>query len=162
MKKEYVISKILLKSLVGFAFGTFMLMLSYILVYLIEGSLLFRQEMMQLLNVKTLIYQMIVSGLVYYLLFILFHTINKQKFSNYIEKHPCITALIVILFATIIALIIPFLISYTKIFSRNIEILFVSLMILACALGSVIFAIKDFVDNMLVKQINNKLKEKNK
>ena len=63
--------KILLKSLSGFTLGVTLLIMAYVSVYFISGENTFIAEIQQLQNIKTLITQVIVSGIAYYLLAIL-------------------------------------------------------------------------------------------
>ena len=60
--------KILLKSLSGFTLGVTLLIMAYVSVYFISGENTFIAEIQQLQNIKTLITQVIVSGIAYYLL----------------------------------------------------------------------------------------------
>ena len=72
MKKENVLKKVLVKSLVGFTAGVTLLMIAYASVYFIAGESVFKNEISQLQNIKTLITQFVVIGIAYYLIFISF------------------------------------------------------------------------------------------
>ena len=71
--------KILLKSLSGFTLGITLLVIAYASIYFISGENIFIAEIQQLQNIKTLITQVIFSGIAYYLLAILLNYYNFEK-----------------------------------------------------------------------------------
>ena len=83
MSNSNLLKNILIKCLNGFFVGITLLMISYISIYFISGKNIFCSEISQLQNVKILIFQMLFSGLSYYLLFINFYTYLKSNF-NYV------------------------------------------------------------------------------
>ena len=89
MKKENVVKNVLVKSLVGFAVGVTLLMVAYASIYFVVGESTFQNEICQLQNIKTLITQVIVTGIAYYLLFISFHIFsilqNKELKDKYMS-----------------------------------------------------------------------------
>ena len=165
MKKENVVKKVLVKSLAGFTVGVTLLMIAYSSVYFISGEDLFQKEIAQLQNIKTLITQIIVNGVAYYLLFISFHIFsimqNKELKDMYIVKHPykfVLTGSIAIL---ILLWITEFLISREQIYSITIKTLNLVILALVYAFVTLSICLKCTRENYLIKKINKKIKERN-
>lgn len=165
MNKENVVKKILVKSLVGFPVGVTLLMLAYISIYYISGENVFNSELYQLHNIKTLIFQILSTGISGYLLFITFYTfshLQNEEFKNKLStKHQYKSIFTIITIFVFIVLITMEILGNTKLFSKNISNLCILIFVIVYALGSLTFCIKDVSEKFLIKEINNKLKERN-
>ena len=164
MKKENVLKKVLVKSLVGFTAGVTLLMIAYASVYFIAGESVFKNEISQLQNIKTLITQFVVIGIAYYLLFISFHIFsilqNKDFKDQYMAEHPYRTVLFISLSILILLWVVEYMISRTKIYGENIRILNLIILVLNFALEGLVFCIKSTRESHLIKKINKKLQER--
>lgn len=165
MKKENVVKKVLVKSLVGFTVGVTLLMIAYASVYFISGEDLFQNEITQLQNIKALITQIIVSGVAYYLLFISFHIFsimqNKELKEQYMNIHPYRFVLTESIVTLLFILISIFMISNTHIYSENIKDLNIILLVSIYAIIGLCIILKCTVENYLLEKINKKLRERN-
>lgn len=165
MKKENVVKKVLVKSLVGFTVGVTLLMIAYASVYFISGDNLFQNEIAQLQNIKTLITQIIVNGVAYYLLFISFHIFsimqNKELKEQYMKIHPYRFVLTGSIGTLIFIFISIFMISNTHVYSENIKDLNIILLVSIYAIIGLCIILKCTVENYLLKKINQKLRERN-
>lgn len=165
MKKENVVKNVLVKSLVGFAVGVTLLMVAYAGIYFIIGENTFQNEICQLQNIKTLITQVVVTGIAYYLLFISFHIFsilqNKDLKDKYMSEHPYRTVLSISLAILILLWIVEYMVSRTKIYGENVRILNLIILVITYALVGLAFCIKSTKENYLIKKINQKLKERN-
>ena len=150
--------KILLKSLSGFTLGVTLLIMAYVNVYFISGENTFIAEIQQLQNIKTLITQVIVSGIAYYLLAILLNYYKKFN-EKYATSNPY-----KFVFITIVLLILVMLcvLGNTNIYSKNIEMLNIIIVVCIYALAGLIFCIRNSIDKNLVNKFNQKLQERNK
>ena len=164
MKKENVVKKILMKAIVGFPVGVTSLIIAYASVYFIAGADVFNAELYQLHNINTLIFQTISTGVSGYLLFLAFYAIlnlqNKELENKLITEHPYKSIFIIISFMCIIVIIMVTL-GNTKIFSENIITLNIIILVIVYALSSLVFCIKSIRERHLIKEINQKLKERN-
>lgn len=165
MKKENVIKKILMKAVVGFPVGVTLLIIAYISVYFIAGADVFNAELYQLHNINTLIYQAISAGISGYLLFIVFYAIsnlqNKELENKLITEHLYKSVFtIIISFMCIIGIIMATL-GNEKIFSKNISDLNIIILVIVFALSGLVFCIKSSIERHLIKEINQKIKERN-
>lgn len=164
MKKQNNFRKIITKSLLGFPIGISLLMISYASLYFIAGEDVFKTEIMQLQNIHTLIFQLITIGVIYLLFFIiisLFAFLNENKITSdkYAAEHPFKTLLIILLGYLIIVLICALIGS--KVFTKNIgtmNMISFAIISLFCGIYS---SIKSIIESDIVKQINQKLKERN-
>lgn len=165
MKKENVVKKILIKSLVGFPVGVTLLMLAYISIYYISGKSVFNIELYQLHNIKTLILQIISIGISGYLLFITFYifsNLQNEEFENkLLTKHQYKSIFTIIAILMFIGLITMEILGNIKLFSKNISTLCILIFVIAYTLVGLIFCIKDVSEKHLIKEINNKLKDRN-
>lgn len=165
MKKENVVKNVLVKSLVGFTVGVTLLMISYASIYFIAGESVFQNEIKQLQNIETLINQIIITGIAYYLLFIILHIIsileNKELNGKYMLKHPYKYVLTISLVMLVLTWIIVYMVSQPKIYSENIGAVNLIILVIASALVGLGICIKITIENHLIKEINKKLKEKN-
>lgn len=165
MKKENVVKKVLVKSLVGFTVGVTLLMIAYASVYFISGDNLFQNEIAQLQNIKTLITQIIVNGVAYYLLFISFHIFsimqNKELKEQYMNIHPYRFVLTESIGTLLFIFISIFMISNTHIYSENIKDLNIILLVSIYAIIGLCIILKCTVENYLLEKINQKLRERN-
>lgn len=165
MKKENVVKEVLVKSLVGFTVGVTLLMIAYVSVYFISGEDLFQNEIAQLQNIKTLITQIIVNGVAFYLLFISFHIFsimqNKELKEQYMKIHPYRFVLIESIGTLIFIFTSIFMISNTHIYSENIKDLNIILLVSIYAIIGLCTILKCTVENYLLKKINQKLRERN-
>lgn len=165
MKKENVVKKILTKSVVGFPVGVTFLIIAYASVYFIAGADVFNTELYQLHNINTLIYQAISTGVSGYLLFIAFYTIsnlqNKELENKLITEHPYKSVFTIIISSICINGIIIATLENKRIFSKNISDLNLIILIIFYTLSSLAFCIKSAKERHLIKEINQKLKERN-
>lgn len=164
MKKENVLKKVLVKSLVGFTAGVTLLMIAYASVYFIAGESVFKNEISQLQNIKTLITQFVVIGIAYYLLFISFHIFSilqsKELKNKYMKNHPYKFVLTISLSVLVLTWIIVNMVSHTKIYSENIGDLNIIILVITYALEGLVFCIKSTRESHLIKKINKKLQER--
>lgn len=165
MKKESIIKKIVVNSLLGFPIGITLLMISYVNLYLILGEEVFKNEITQLQNVEVLVLQLIIIGFAYYLFFIfisLFNYFNENKAASdkFVVEHPCKSVLIMIL-PLLVNLFILILLR-SNIFSDNISIVNCISFIVIFAISSFCLCIKNTIESIMIKKINKKLKERNK
>lgn len=165
MKKENVVKKVLVNSLAGFTVGVTLLIVAYTSVYFISGENTFQNEIAQLQNIKTLITQIIVSGIAYYLLFINFHIFsimqNKELKEQYMKIHPYRFVLTESIGTLIFIFFSIFMISNTHIYSENIKDLNIILLVSTYAIIGLCIILKCTVENYLLKKINQKLRERN-
>lgn len=163
MKKENVVKQILMKALPGFSVGITLLIIAYASVYFILGQDVFDAELYQLHNIDTLIFQAISAGLSGYLLFVSFYTISTlQKIEDKLmAEHPYKSVLTIIISSICVAVITVALLANTKIFSKNISSLNTIILIIVYMLSGLVFCIKSVMEKHIIKEINQKLKEKN-
>ncbi len=104
MKKENIVKRILVNSLIGVPVGSLLLMIAYIGVYYLADNNTFIKEMSQLQNINTLLLQIIIYGFSYYLFFVLFNIATYLDYMEHKEKyqtnHPYKTIWIVMLSCT--------------------------------------------------------------
>lgn len=164
MKKESIVRKIFVSSLIGFPVGVTLLMLAYISIFCISGEDIANNELTQLHNVRTLFFQVIAIGLTYFIVFININTIsllkNKETTNKFMSKHPYISVLIFLIVSSILVLSVQ-LVCNENVYSKNIATLNCVTIIIIYAIISLFFMIKDIIENLLVKKINIKIKEKN-
>ena len=153
--------KILLKSLSGFTLGITLLVIAYASVYFISGENTFIIEIQQLQNIKTLITQVIVSGIAYYLLAILLNC-YKEFNEKYARSKPYKFVFITIVTFILFILVMFCVLGNTNIYSKNIEMLNIIIVVCIYALTGLIFCIRNSIDKNLVNKFNQKLQEKNK
>ena len=165
MKKENLVKKVFVNSLVGFTVGVTLLMVAYASIYFIAGESVFQNEIQQLQNIKTMLTQVIVTGIAYYLLFISFHIFsilqNKDLKDKYIAKHPYKCILTISLVMLVFTWIIVYMISHPKIYSENIGAVNLIILVITYALVGLVFCIKSTKESYLIKKINRKLQERN-
>lgn len=153
-------NNVFFKSIHGFTFGITMLLVSYISIYFILGENAFIMEIRQLENINLLLNQIIVFGFMWYLLAISFNMIilyqnnelkNKKISYNYKD----------ILFMLIVNFLLgAMFVIYKNIFSTNIGIMNILIMLLGLSIVGIYCLIKYIKDSFLIKQINKKLQEK--
>ena len=164
MKKEKIVKKILVKSLAGFPVGVMLLMLAYASVYFIVEDNVFNTELNQLHNINTLLTQIISVGIAGYMLFAIFGIINvsgnKEVENNLIKKYPWKIALI-ILIEIILCVLILVILGSTKIFSKNISNINILILVIICVLSGIVICIKNLYERHIIKEINQKIKERN-
>lgn len=165
MKKENVVRKILISSLVGFPVGVTLLMIAYICMYYIAGENIFHSEINQLQNIRILISQILIVGFAYYIIVIGFnmfsHLNNKEVTNKYITKHPYKTVSILLL-SSLGVFIASTLVSIEKIFTENISLMNITILVILYAVYGFFFLIKCTIESNLIKKINAKIKERNK
>ena len=164
MKKESIIRKIFVSSLIGFPIGVTLLMLSYIIISFIAGEDVANNELTQLHNVRTLLFQVMTVGLTYFIVFININTISllkdRETTNKFMSKHPYISVLL-FLIASLILVFSVQLVCNENVYSKNIATLNCVTIIIIYAIISLFFMIKDIIENLLIKKINIKIKEKN-
>ena len=153
--------KNLLKSLSGFTLGVTLLIIAYVGVYFIVGETTFVTEIQQLQNIRFLIIQTLVSGIAYYLLILLLN-FYKDFHEKYAASNPC--KLIFMTITTFISfiLIMLYVLGNLNIYSKNIQMLNVIIVVCFYALTILIFCIRNSIDKNLIHKFNQKLQEKNK
>lgn len=162
MKNEKTLTKILKESIAGFPIGVTLLIFSYVSVYFISGKEIFNIELFQLHDINILISQVIFTGISGYILAIIFHFISDLiKFESILLKERpykysltfsmCSFSIIMIMLSTL----------NTKIFSKNICTLNSIIILLTCVLFFISSAIKNMIDKILIKKINQKIQERN-
>lgn len=164
MKKERLVKKILIKSLVGFPVGVMLLMLAYASMYFILGNNAFNAELNQLHNINTLITQIISVGISGYMLFVIFEIINvfenKEVENDLIKKYNWKMALILLL-EIILCILIAAILGSTRIFSKNISDINILILVIICVLSGLAICIKKLYETHIIKEINQKIKERN-
>lgn len=153
--------KNLLKSLSGFTLGITLLVIAYASIYFISGENIFIAEIQQLQNIKTLITQVIFSGIAYYLLAILLNYYKKFN-EKYAISNPYKFVLATIVTFILFILVMFCVLGNTNIYSKNIEMLNIIIVVCIYALTVLIFCIRNSIDKNLVNKFNQKLQEKNK
>lgn len=153
--------KILLKSLSGFTLGITLLVIAYASIYFISGENIFIAEIQQLQNIKTLITQVIFSGIAYYLLAILLNY-YKEFNEKYAISNPYKFVLATIVTFILLILVLFCVLGNASIYSKNIEMLNIIIVVCIYALTVLIFCIRNSIDKNLVNKFNQKLQEKNK
>ena len=161
MKNENNLFKTLTRALVGVPVGITLFLLTYVGVYFILGEFAFNTELNQLHNINILILQIIFSGILGFMLFIIFLIlINIQteelKNKNMI-KFPYKSFCLLILICVCIALILS-----SNVFSENIRFLYILVLIIVYMLIGFPICIKGIIEKFWIKEINEKLKERNK
>ena len=164
MKKESILRKVFVSSLIGFPVGVTLLILAYVGIYWLTGENVVNNELTQLHNIKTLVYQSMSIGLAYFIVFVNLNTalliLNTEKTTKFVHKHPCISVLLLLL--SVLGMTIAFmLISNKSIYSKNVAMLNVIIITIIYALVCLVFMIKDVKENLLIKKINNKIKDNN-
>lgn len=165
MKKENLVKKILIKAVVGFPVGVMLLIIAYASVYFIAGVDVFNAELYQLHNIYTLIFQTISAGISGYLLFITFYAIyylqNKELERKLLTEHPYKSIFTIIISSICIIFVIMTALGNTKIFSKNISDVNIIILVIIYTLSGFIFCIKSSRERHLIKEINQKIKERN-
>ncbi len=164
MKKENVIINVIIKSMIGFPIGITLLILAYISVYFIAGENVFINEFSQLLNIKTLISQVLFSGIIWYLMFINFNSYieqqNKELENKDYLKHLYKEVLVLIIQVFIVIILLALSLN-TNIFSKNIETINLITIIIGYSLAGLYLCINFTKESHLIKEINKKIKEIN-
>lgn len=160
MKKENVVKKVLLSSLKGFPIGVTLLMVAYASIYFIAGEEVFSNEISQLQNIKTLIYQVVISGLAYYIAFIGTKTIVEDGDREKIKKHPykSILARVVICFLSILVALALLYNSY--IFTENMKVMNAVTLTIAFVIYLIGITAEKLKERKIVNQINKKLEKR--
>lgn len=165
MKKENVVKKVLLKSLVGFTVGVTLLMIAYVSVYFVAGEDVFVNEIAQLQDVKILISQILFIGLAYYLLFIVFHILlilqEELTENRHVVKYHYKYVVATMSSVVVVSLINIILLEKTQIYSENIGMLNIIIVVIVYALAGLYVCIRNSMQSPLIKKINQKLKERN-
>ena len=151
--------RILLKSLIGFPIGTLLLMLAYIEVFLIENETVFIKEMLQLLDVKILILQILMIGIIYSLLIFL-AIIYKEEFDEKEKIRKMTSRKMIMIFLFLISIAVSdFILARTKIFSINIGIITGVNLLIVITIYILVQLIRITKEMKIIKEINNKLKD---
>ena len=133
-------------------------------MYFIVGDTVFNTELNQLHNINTLLTQIISVGISGYMLFAIFGIINvsgnKEVENNLIKKYPWKIALI-ILIEIILCVLIVVILGSTKIFSKNISDINILILVIICVLSGIVICIKNLYERHIIKEINQKIKERN-
>ena len=164
MKKESFEKNIFVSSLIGFPIGIALLVMAYIGVFLIAGENVANNELTQLHNIKTLIFQAMSLGLAYYILFITFsgfiYMKNKVITYKFMTKHPY--KYILSFLISILGFVLSIMLVCNKIyFTENVVIMNGIIMAILLVVILLILMLKDTKEILIIKKINIKIKEKN-
>ncbi len=164
MKKENIFRKTIINSLIGFPIGITLLMINYICIYFISGENVFKNEILQLQDISTLILQLIIIGLAYYISFIFCNVIaylseTRATSDKFVTEHPYKTIVIMLIFGISVTIILALL--NFEIFSQNIAMMNIISFVIIFVLFGVFVFIKSAIESNLIRQINQKLKERN-
>ncbi len=143
-------NNLIFKSLIGFPIGTMMLGIMYMIIYLINGEVNFTFEIMQLANIHIFINQFLMSGILFYILILVFN-IGKNV-DNDKKEYKKIVALTILV---ILSLILTRFIAGTK----NVKYVFTLIYILSYIAIGLYMMINDIITKNM---INKKLKERKK
>ena len=132
MKKENVLKKVLINSIIGFPIGVTLLIIAYISVYFITNENVFNTELYQLHNINILISQAISYGISGYLLFISIYilSIPQNTENRLMAEHPYKTVFTTTISFIFIIVIIILILGNTSIFSENISTLNILILII--------------------------------
>lgn len=165
MEKENVVRKILMKALVGFPVGVTLLILAYASIYFISGEDVFNTELYQLHNINILISQIASVGIAGYLISITLNTIlilqNKNLERKLMKKHPYKSVFALVLSYLCIITIFYLILVNEKIFTENIITLNIIILLIVYMFFGIVFGIKLFMEQDLIKKINQRIKERN-
>lgn len=140
-------NNLIFKSLIGFPIGTMMLGIMYMIIYLINGEVNFTFEIMQLANIHIFINQFLMSGILFYILILVFN-IGKNV-DNDKKEYKKIVALTILV---ILSLILTRFIAGTK----NVKYVFTLIYILSYIAIGLYMMINDIITKNM---INKKLKK---
>ena len=143
-------NNLIFKSLIGFPIGTMMLGIMYMIIYLINGEVNFTFEIMQLANIHIFINQFLMSGILFYILILVFN-IGKNV-DNDKKEYKKIVALTILV---ILSWILTRFIAGTK----NVKYVFTLIYILSYIAIGLYMMINDIITKNM---INKKLKERKK
>ena len=143
-------NNLIFKSLIGFPIGTMMLGIMYMIIYLINRQVNFTFEIMQLANIHIFINQFLMSGILFYILILVFN-IGKNV-DNDKKEYKKIVALTILV---ILSLILTRFIAGTK----NVKYVFTLIYILSYIAIGLYMMINDIITK---NKINKKLKERKK
>ena len=143
-------NNLIFKSLIGFPIGIMILAIMYILLYLINGAENFTIEVMQLANIHIFINQFLMSGILFYILILVFN-IGKNV-DNDKKEYKKIVALTILV---ILSLILTRFIAGTE----NVKYVFTLIYILSYIAIGLYMMINDIITKNM---INKKLKERKK
>ena len=153
-----IIVKNLLKKLTAFSLGNTMLLLSYILVYAIDGNPRFIQEISKLTEFEYLLGQVAFSGIIYVVIFLAINILadfaSKEKGRI---KWKDLAKFVVLFVALLAVVIIIQLIDRRGILNDYVGSIFIGISVIDC----VVVAIAYIIYNSIQKyKINKALKEK--
>ena len=143
-------NNLIFKSLIGFPIGTMMLGIMYMIIYLINGEVNFTFEIMQLANIHIFINQFLMSGILFYILILVFN-IGKNV-DNDKKEYKKIVALTILV---ILSLILTRFIAGTK----NVKYVFTLIYVLSYIAIGIYMMINDIITK---NNINKKLKDRKK
>ena len=153
-----IIVKNLLKSLTAFSLGNTMLLLSYILVYAIDGSYRFTLEISKLTEFEYLLGQVAFSGIIYVVIFLAINTFadfaSKEKGRI---KWKDLAKFVVSYVALLAVVIIIQLIDRRGILNDYIGGIFIGISVIGCVVAATAYIIYNSVQK---NKINKALKEK--
>ena len=150
--------KNLLKNLTAFSLGNTMLLLSYILVYAIDGSYLFTLEISKLKEFEYLLGQVAFSGIIYVVIFLAINIFadfaSKEKGRI---KWKDLASFVVSYVALLAVVIIIQLIDRRGILNDYIGGIFIGISVIACVVATTAYITYNSVQK---NKINKALKEK--
>lgn len=163
MKKENVFKRIMRLSSLGISMGISILMIGYALIFLLEGEDVFKAEISQLQNFDTLVWQLFLVAIAYYIFYIginIFTYLNETRNTSdkYLVEHPFKSILGIFLIICAVVLI-TFLLT-AKVFSENVANMNIILCMLILVVEGIYICIKSFIQSDMIKKINNRIKEK--
>ena len=153
-----VIVKNLLKNLTAFSIGNTMLLLSYILVYAIDGNPRFTQEISKLTEFEYLLGQVAFSGIIYVVIFLAINILadftSKEKGGI---KWKDLASFVVSFVALLAVVIIIQLIDRRGILNDYVGSIFIGISVIGCVVVAIAYIIHNSVEKY---KINKALKEK--
>ena len=154
MKKKEL--KELLQKVIGaFPIGVLLLMITYVGIYFVAGQAVFESEINQLKNIETLIGQILVSGISWCILKIVFSLIEFVD-KKYKVVEPKVIAMLILNASLCIGL---FYLNRMSIFSTNVADMNLIVYVVVFVATSIFVMTKKGIDKYL---INKKIKELNK
>ena len=149
-----------LKALLGFPVGIAMLVVSYVIVYLIDGQSTYLLELGRLEDIKVLVAQSLYSALAYVVLFeamILFTAFTK-RYSKNITWGAMLKFIIGVFVFCLILPLIDLVLGTKNVMDGEVGIVLIGTEIIVMILAAVVYCIVHSIEEV---KINKALKEKN-
>lgn len=141
---------IMIKLLRGFMYGCALLLFSYIVVFALTGDGVYKTEIMQIMDFKTLLLQITCSGVAYSLILTSFEVFENTDFNIYKNKLNSSWKLVFkFLIVFLVFIIASIFLSSKKIYSETIGIINIFILALMCLLN----AIRVFINDTINKKV---------